>query len=160
MIKFALTRGPISYMLRTASKLRCALVYTFVLLSYRSLQYASTRFIKLAWAFLMAAPLARANCSKESIALRRFYQSLVLQLSTSVFISSIMLRSTGLETEVVLLLNVFYVPSKPEEDPWLLAAPLCIVRWWSLMTPPRGTAFPIPLVPIGPLLPPRAAELF
>lgn len=71
------------------------------------------------------------------------------------------LRSMGLETDVVLLLNVFWVASKPEEEPWLLVAPLCIVTWWSLITPlPVGIGFPIPLVPTGPELPPLAPDCY
>ena len=73
--------------------------------------------MKLACEFLIGALFVRANYSNWSMALKRFCQSLVLQLSTSVFISSTRFRSTGFDTEVVRLLNVFAVPSKPDEEP-------------------------------------------
>ena len=73
--------------------------------------------MKLAGEFLITVLLARANCSSWSIARWRFCQSFVFVLSTKFFISSTRPRSTGFETEVVRLLKVFYVPSKPDELP-------------------------------------------
>lgn len=119
------------------------------------------RLMKLACELRIAVAFALANCSRLSIARYRFCQSCVLMLSTRFLISSMRPRSMGFETDVVRLLNVFCVPSKPDELPWLDMAPRCIVIWWSLnMPPPRGIALPIPLVPTGPLLPPRTAWLF
>jgi len=83
--------------------------------------------MKLACEFLITVLFARENYSRLSIARYRFYQSCVLILSTRFLISSIRPRSTGLDTEVVRLLKVFYVPSKPEELPWLDMAPRYIV---------------------------------
>lgn len=63
--------------------------------------------MKLACEFLIVVLLAEAKVYSWSIAFSRFYQSLVLQLSTKFLSSSIIFRSMGFETDVVLLLNVF-----------------------------------------------------
>lgn len=63
--------------------------------------------MKLAGEFLIGMVCVRENVSNWSMAFRRFYQSLVMQLSTNVFISSTSCRSTGFDTDVVRLLKVF-----------------------------------------------------
>lgn len=69
----------------------------------------------------MGVLFAYANSCSWSIAFSRYCQSFVVHRSTKFLSSSIKLRSTGFDTEVVRRLNVFCVPSKPCEEPWLLA---------------------------------------
>lgn len=93
-----------------------------------------------------------------SIALHLLCQSFVFAEATKSLNSSSKTRSTGFETEVVRLLKVFWVPSKPEEEPWFETAPLGIFKLLSIrfIWPlPRLGIFPIPVLPAGPLDPPR-----
>lgn len=100
-----------------------------------------------------------ANSCIVSIALQRLCQSLVFAEATRSLNSSRSMRSTGFETDVVRLLKVFWVPSKPDEDPWFDAAPLGIFKLLSIrfIWPPlpRRGILPIPVLPAGPLDPPR-----
>ena len=101
-------------------------------------------------ALFIVVLLFSAKFYKLSMALSLLFQSFVFVASTSDLNSSIRPRSTGLDTEAVRFLKVFWDSPKPADDPWLLDGPLGILRCYSFWVP-------IPDVPIGPLLPPRGA---